>query len=428
MSIIEKFNDISTFMGLLFEFAQTDELIKEDLEEHLKTLNVNNPSQNVMEGLLVKYIFERQIDGKSIITLYEEKNPNTQIDFVNAFKNNISGYFEIKKLHKNGFLLYNLLNEKEYDVISLVKMTNYRGIYAGLYVNARIFKLDETYYMLEISDVYEKSAKENILRYLVAKTIQEPESAYYDNPQKENDVKEHAKSTSCIFNKIFGKNEIITKNEYADDILNILNECYENNLGPETEISKYIQEPDEYKYFKVSEFQNDYNNFLENSLGGFSSHQNHYDVGIIANDNYGIYVMPFWGTINKIYSGEKTIEGALECIKYYLENDKIPLFIIEILKNRYTNFLEITNSYLNTQYSFEEIVNTYKKMYITNNIYSPTSVLYSSKIFTDTLNTINVKIENSQELTATNKYKDIGRNDLCPCGSGKKYKNCCYNK
>jgi len=24
-----------------------------------------------------------------------------------------------------------------------------------------------------------------------------------------------------------------------------------------------------------------------------------------------------------------------------------------------------------------------------------------------------------------NQYKNIGRNDLCPCGSGKKYKKCC---
>lgn len=26
------------------------------------------------------------------------------------------------------------------------------------------------------------------------------------------------------------------------------------------------------------------------------------------------------------------------------------------------------------------------------------------------------------------KNKKIGRNDPCPCGSGKKYKNCCLNK
>ena len=26
------------------------------------------------------------------------------------------------------------------------------------------------------------------------------------------------------------------------------------------------------------------------------------------------------------------------------------------------------------------------------------------------------------------KFKDVGRNDICLCGSGKKYKKCCYNK
>jgi uncharacterized protein YecA (UPF0149 family) len=26
------------------------------------------------------------------------------------------------------------------------------------------------------------------------------------------------------------------------------------------------------------------------------------------------------------------------------------------------------------------------------------------------------------------KSKNIGRNDPCPCGSGKKYKKCCLNK
>jgi preprotein translocase subunit SecA len=26
--------------------------------------------------------------------------------------------------------------------------------------------------------------------------------------------------------------------------------------------------------------------------------------------------------------------------------------------------------------------------------------------------------------TAANPYKNVGRNDLCPCGSGKKYKKC----
>jgi uncharacterized protein YecA (UPF0149 family) len=27
-----------------------------------------------------------------------------------------------------------------------------------------------------------------------------------------------------------------------------------------------------------------------------------------------------------------------------------------------------------------------------------------------------------------NQWRDVGRNDPCPCGSGKKFKKCCLNK
>ena len=31
-------------------------------------------------------------------------------------------------------------------------------------------------------------------------------------------------------------------------------------------------------------------------------------------------------------------------------------------------------------------------------------------------------------ITKIREHKKIGRNDPCPCGSGKKFKNCCINK
>ena len=33
----------------------------------------------------------------------------------------------------------------------------------------------------------------------------------------------------------------------------------------------------------------------------------------------------------------------------------------------------------------------------------------------------------NENKTVVNKDKKIGRNDPCPCGSGRKYKNCCGN-
>jgi len=36
--------------------------------------------------------------------------------------------------------------------------------------------------------------------------------------------------------------------------------------------------------------------------------------------------------------------------------------------------------------------------------------------------------EKAKRNKTVHKKEDVGRNDLCPCGSGKKYKNCCLNK
>ena len=44
---------------------------------------------------------------------------------------------------------------------------------------------------------------------------------------------------------------------------------------------------------------------------------------------------------------------------------------------------------------------------------------------------IKVQEEQSQKAKKSqtvHRKEEIGRNDLCPCGSGKKYKNCCLNK
>ena len=42
--------------------------------------------------------------------------------------------------------------------------------------------------------------------------------------------------------------------------------------------------------------------------------------------------------------------------------------------------------------------------------------------------TVEEKKEASSESTVHHSGPKIGRNDPCPCGSGKKYKKCCLNK
>ena len=83
--------------------------------------------------------------------------------------------------------------------------------------------------------------------------------------------------------------------------------------------------------------------------------------------------------------------------------------------------MEIVNAVLAKNYSLEELLNKYKRRYVANKIISSTTVLYRSSAFSSTLGIIEDN-ENKPEIDTS---KKIGRNDPCPCGSGKKYKKCC---
>ena len=83
--------------------------------------------------------------------------------------------------------------------------------------------------------------------------------------------------------------------------------------------------------------------------------------------------------------------------------------------------MEIVNAVLGKNYSLEELLRTYKRRYLNNKIMSSTTVLYRSNAFSNTLGIIE-EVENKPQIDLSQK---IGRNDPCPCGSGKKFKKCC---
>ena len=80
--------------------------------------------------------------------------------------------------------------------------------------------------------------------------------------------------------------------------------------------------------------------------------------------------------------------------------------------------MEKINSALETNYSYEELINEYKSG---EQAFSSTSVLKETNIFNQLLSVM----EDTDEENQTQK---VGRNDPCPCGSGKKYKKCCMLK
>lgn len=419
MLILEDLKEINDVIKELAEFIQNDEFVKPDFEEYIRTVNGMN-----LQSACFNYIFERNLDNKSILTLYLEntkKIPASTKKIVKALMTSMSSIFEVKRVLQNGFDLNNIINEKNYSVVSLVKMTSFRGIGAGQYVVARIFKFEKAYYLLEISGVLPSSRKDDALRYSVAKIIQNPELVYFDNPEKQKEIEKNVKEIYDKFIKFFGKDEVVTTNKFADDLIGAFNDFAEG--GEKIDIQDKIQLPETYKFFDVSEFNNSYENFLENSLGGFSSHKETYDVGIIFDKELGLYAVPFFETFNKVFENFESVENAKACVEFFLQNDKFSANIIKRVAECHENFMDVVNKLLNANYTLDELLQHYKSRYLENKIFSSTTVLYKSKAFSKTLGIIEEDIE-KPSLEGIDLSK-IGRNDPCPCGSGKKFKKCC---
>lgn len=420
MVILEDLKEINDVIKDLAEFVQNDSVVKPDFEEYIKTVGQSGMN---FQSACFTYIFERKLDNKTILALFLEnsKHSASSKKIVKALMNSISSIFEIKRVLQNGFEFNNIINEKNYNVVSLVKMTAFRGMGAGQYVVARIFKFDNSYYLLEISGVLPSSKRDDALRYSVAKIIQNPELVYLDNPEKQQEIEVNIEAIYNKFIEFFGKDEIVTTNKFADDVIGMFNDFAEG--GDKNDFSDKIVLPENYKYFNVSEFNNSYDNFLENSLGGFSSHKEVYDVGIVYDRELGLYAVPFYETFNKIFEAPEKIENAKECVEFFLNNDKFSANIIKRTAERHENFMDVVNGLLGIQMTFDELLEKYKSRYLENKIFSSTTVLYKSKAFSKTLGIIEEESE-KPELEGID-LKKVGRNDPCPCGSGKKFKKCC---
>ena len=426
MNIQERTESINDVIRKLAEFIQTNELVKDDFNEYLRTIGANSNNRVPLQSACFNYILERNLgeDLKSIPQLYLENtkklNKETK-SIIEAIDNSISSVFEVKRVLKNGFELFNIVNERKYMITSLMKMTSLKSIGSGDYVIARIVNFGGDYYLLEISGVLPITKKDEAYRFAVAKIIQNPELVYLDNPEKQKEIEQDVADIYKKFIEFFGTTEIITTNKYADDLIGMFNDYAEE--GKKGDFSSLIVEPEEYQYFEVDEFNNSYDNFLENSLGGFSSHKETYDVGIIYDEELGLYAIPFYGTFNKIFEVKDytKITNYDLCIKYFLNKDKYSANLIRNVANKHNNFMEIVNAVLAKNYTLDELLKTYKRRYIDNKIISSTTVLYRSNAFSRTLGII----EDNENKPQIDTSKKIGRNDPCPCGSGKKYKKCC---
>lgn len=413
-------NEINQTLENIYNFIKNNEKVNEDFTEYTKTMGVYGLADSKMKEYYIPYIFERAIPDleQNPIMFYNEKTKGTDIS--NAMEKSFTSIFQIKKVLKNGFEVYNLINEKNYTLNVTSKMTDYRKLGSGHYIIARIFEFKNEHYIIEISGYLASNRTDEATRYAMAKIIQEPYLVYEDNQEKARQIEENIKFMYTKFKEAFDTDELITTSKHADDIIGQFNDFVEN--GTPVNTKDKLEIPETLEYFEISDLQNDYDNFVEKSLDGFSSHKKIYDTGIIYDQNYGLYVIPFYKTLSTILeeNSPDNIKGAKECIEYFLTSPTISTNILKRICKKYPNFVELANKIKDENLTLDEMFVKYKREYLTHKIYSQTTILYNSKVFTNTIGIVAEKEEHTDI-----DYSNVKRNDPCPCGSGKKYKNCC---
>ena len=122
--------------------------------------------------------------------------------------------------------------------------------------------------------------------------------------------------------------------KYADEIIGAFND------GEEIDLSDKVSNIEAPRFFHVKELDNNYSNFLENSLGGFASHSEEYDVAVIFDEEKGLYAIPFYETFTKIfevflYAVMTSLVAAISGMKLNFKNLFNFCFLLngQVLKN-----------------------------------------------------------------------------------------------
>lgn len=416
MAVVETLGLISSTMDALIDFVINDEVLSKDFEKYLEINNFNIERQTELNECLIEYILdEKTQDTIRVLGYFSQKNPSCNQKIINSFKRSFKSVFRINKILKNAYQATCLANEKDFELIPLVKMTNLRQIGLYDYIKARMVEIDNVFYLLEIFDCFGQFREYGANVETVKCLIKYPESQTMYNDEKLKELQNSTKLFNKKFIEIFNCDEIVTSNTLADIFLEDFNSLIEDGVN---NISKEKYETElEYKYFEIDNGKEE--DFIKNATEGFSISDKPYDIGFFADEASGLYIIPFLGTFNEILKQNSlnTIENAKECIEYFITSDKVSPNLLIKKEKEFKNFIPLINNVFDKNFKdIREIISTFKEDWTIQNKFSPTMVLYNSKTFEKL---IGIQNEDAKET------KNIGRNELCPCGSGKKYKNCC---
>lgn len=471
MISIQNIASFQNCLNSLHEFFFQDS-VKDELMEIIEDICSDMPLiSDEPEIQWIEYIKDNKIiPSKGIGTLdyYLEKNPQLSSEehyLITALKNNVTAIFEVIDKTKNSFKLYSLFNEKTYNVLITGKMLDYKNIFKNMFVYATIINIENNYYLMDIISSLPTNQQSAALVTAHMFLVKDNYKIYQDNEEKLAEINYFINKIYAKFNEIFHTNLIVTTEESSNELITLFLQYVKTDepaliekindfitppaklgfYGDEDDDDEYDDEGDHYicgDHCGCDECADDedkcddnleFTDNLSNSDNDNNEDDACADVCIYVDPDSGLYEIKYFETFREIFRNTdyKSITGYKECIKYTFERSVLPPALILNLYQETSDkekFLNIIKEALEIvePLNLEDILKIYWKEYFTTKVISTRIFPLFSKTSLDATLALMSLLEKQLREEAFDTLA-VGRNDPCPCGSGKKYKKCCLS-
>ena len=231
---------------------------------------------------------------------------------------------------------------------------------------------------------------------------------FFKKSKEEKQIKQIIEKMKSEFQRIFGTDCIITTKKNADELIKRFIEYIKTDNQEYLEnIQNLIIEPDKL------EFNLDIKKDTENV-----------DVGILIDPILGVFEVYNYGIFRKIFLTKdyQKIKNYRDCVNMFFAAENIPpgaiLRVYEETDDK-ERFLKIVQEslFLGEKPDLDQLLRKYKFPY-----YEMPEKIIPKRVL-EIVNPEAAKKQSKEKVKHIE--RKIGRNEPCPCGSGKKYKKCC---
>ena len=407
---IDRFGDIRKMLVDYFQNValKKDNRLKEGFFKAARK-EYGNPlvikSEDEFHEFTDNFVYSYRLpDNLTVIDRFVSETPNfseKEKAIVLRWKEPVVGLFQVKRALPDGFVAENLINEVEYTIKpTTIPHQLERLAKPGAFFRAKVIPVNDNEYIFSGVQEFLDISEKEILEVVASLQIKHPEFAFRDNEERIRRGFELQKEDRELFIEYFRSEEVLTEGRKLPALAA---EFMDYRLSKLTKPLPEGYKPPEMHFPK---------GLLKSK-----------DVGIVFDELSGQHYLVNYGIILNVFQSpdEVKIQRCKRDILTYLEDQTISPYVLKKLFFRFPQNAEfIIRRVLNRpefdlKMDFDSLMGEFKPSFKDRRTF-PQMMPMSERM---------TRILRPEIYQGKEHGSKIGRNDPCPCGSGRKYKKCC---